>query len=143
MYTKENAKLCTGTKTLHAWPMTKEQYCTYRGWDVPADENPEEAGYLIEYSDGGKKNHPNHDGYVSWSPADVFEKTYRETPDDWAGRIRAELHDLNAKREKLTEFLRSDRSRDLTPHARTLLTIQSDTMAMYAYTLAARLPESE
>lgn len=28
-------------------------------------------------SDGGKANHPKFDGYISWSPKDVFEKSYK------------------------------------------------------------------
>lgn len=67
-----------GTKQLFAKPMNKAEYCAYRGWEVPADEDPNESGYLVEYTDGGKANHPDHEGYISWSPADVFERTYHE-----------------------------------------------------------------
>lgn len=66
-----------GTKTLKARPMTRGEYNDYREWDIPKDEDPNEAGYLVEYEDGGKQNDPRHDGYISWSPADVFEKAYR------------------------------------------------------------------
>lgn len=68
-----------GTKRVLAWPMTRSDYNQYRGWRLPADENGEDAGYLLEYSDGDRSNHPNHKGYISWSPADVFESTYRPT----------------------------------------------------------------
>lgn len=66
-----------GTKTLQAKPMTLGEYNSYRGWDIPANEDPTAAGYFVEYDDGGKANHPHHAGYISWSPADVFEKAYR------------------------------------------------------------------
>lgn len=66
-----------GTKLLFALAMTRGAYNEYRGWEMPADESPDEAGYLVEYADGGKANHPSHEGYISWSPADVFEKSYR------------------------------------------------------------------
>jgi len=32
---------------------------------------------LVEYMDGGgTQNHPNHVGYISWSPKEVFERAY-------------------------------------------------------------------
>jgi hypothetical protein len=68
-----------GTKNLLARSMTRAEYLAYWGWELPADENPEDLGYLVEYTDGGKGNHPDHEGYISWSPRDVFEKAYRAT----------------------------------------------------------------
>lgn len=69
--------LYEGTKRLHATPMTRGEYNSYRGWENPAGENPADAGYLVEYQDGGKANDSRHAGYISWSPADVFERTYK------------------------------------------------------------------
>lgn len=74
-------KLYTGTKQVHAKPMNRQDYNTLRGWDVPADENPADEGYLVEYVDGGKSNHPDFQGYISWSPKDVFERAYKENSD--------------------------------------------------------------
>ncbi len=68
-----------GTKLIKAKPMTRRDYNLYRGWDLPTDENGDDAGMLVEYTDGGKSNHPAHKGYVSWSPRDVFERAYRPT----------------------------------------------------------------
>jgi len=68
-----------GVKLIQARPMRRGEYNTYRGWAVPADENPDDEGFLVEYLDGGKSNHPDHTGYISWSPADVFERAYRPT----------------------------------------------------------------
>jgi hypothetical protein len=65
-----------GTKALRTKPMTRGDYNAFRGWQMPADKDPNEAGYLVEYLDGGKPNVEGFDGYVSWSPA-VFEKSYR------------------------------------------------------------------
>ena len=73
----ENMKKYVGTKKLKAIPMNKEEYCQYRQWEVPLNENPKEEGYLVEYLDGGKPNDERHLGYISWSPKDVFEKTYK------------------------------------------------------------------
>ena len=58
-----------GTKVLHAKPMTRGEYNSYRGWTVPADENPADEGYLVKYADN----------YESWSPKAVFEEAYRPT----------------------------------------------------------------
>lgn len=66
-----------GTKLLLATAMTREVYNAYRGWDLPEDENGAEAGYLVEYLDGGESNHPDHDGYISWTPSEVFHRAYR------------------------------------------------------------------
>lgn len=68
--------LYLGTKLVHATAMTRGEYNSYRGWDQPSDENPEEPGFLVEYVDGGQPNHPKHDGYISWSPEHVFEAAY-------------------------------------------------------------------
>lgn len=73
-------KTYEGTKRLHAQPMTRGEYNAYRGWENPADENPADDGYLVEYQDGGKANDPRHAGYISWSPKDVFERSYKELP---------------------------------------------------------------
>ena len=64
---------------IQAKPMNRKEYNDYRGWELPSDENGADEGYLVEYIDGGQSNHPNHKGYISWSPADVFEKAYKET----------------------------------------------------------------
>ena len=68
-----------GVKEINATPMNRGDYNALRGWVLPSDENGEDAGYLVEYLDGGKANHPDFVGYISWSPADVFEKAYRKT----------------------------------------------------------------
>ena len=55
-----------GTKVITAKPMTRGEYNEFRGWTIPADENPADAGYLVKYTDG----------YISWSPAKQFEEAY-------------------------------------------------------------------
>lgn len=68
-----------GTKLINAKPMTRGEYNDYRGWQVPDNENPEDAGYLVEYQDSPTANTPDHAGYVSWSPKDVFDRVYRQS----------------------------------------------------------------
>lgn len=66
-----------GTKTIRAKPMRLGEYNAYRGWDMPANEDPAKPGFLVEYTDGEGGNHPDHDGYISWSPEAVFLAAYR------------------------------------------------------------------
>lgn len=65
-----------GIKILrHAEPTTKIKYNTFRGWKMPADEDPNEEGYLVVYEDS-KNNTDKYEGYVSWSPKPVFDAAY-------------------------------------------------------------------
>ena len=68
-----------GTKIILAVAMTRLAYNDYRGWALPADENGDDAGYLVEYVDGGAPNHPDHASYISWSPKAQFDNAYRPT----------------------------------------------------------------
>lgn len=72
-------KTYIGTKFIRAVAMTRAQYNDFRGWPLPANENGDDEGYLVEYTDGGRRNTEEYEGYVSWSPADVFEKSCRPT----------------------------------------------------------------
>lgn len=58
-----------GTKMIKAQPMTRGAYNEYRGWTIPENENPDDEGYLVVYTDS--------DNYESWSPKDVFDRAYR------------------------------------------------------------------
>jgi hypothetical protein len=60
-------KKYVGTKQIEARPMTRGDYNNYRGWQIPAEENPADEGYLVRYSDG----------YESWSPEKQFNEAYR------------------------------------------------------------------
>lgn len=66
-----------GTKVVELTEMNRLEYNDYRGWDLPADENGDDEGYLVEYLDGGKVNDSRHAGYISWSPKDVADRHYR------------------------------------------------------------------
>jgi hypothetical protein len=58
-----------GTKQLESIPMTLGEYNQIRGWDIPANENPDDDGFIVKYPDG----------HISWSPADQFLKAYRQS----------------------------------------------------------------
>lgn len=68
-----------GTKLIQSKPMNRADYNVYRGWELPSDEDGSDEGYLVEYLDGGKPNHPDHEGYISWSPEEQFDNAYRKT----------------------------------------------------------------
>ena len=68
-----------GTKVIKAKPMNRLDYNIYRNWELPSDADGTDEGYLVEYCDGGKSNVQGHEGYVSWSPKEQFEKAYRQT----------------------------------------------------------------
>ena len=72
-------KLRIGLKLVLPKKMTRIEYNNYRGWDLPEDEKhlADDQGFLVEYVDGGNSNHPDHDGYISWSPKDVFDSSYK------------------------------------------------------------------
>jgi hypothetical protein len=68
-----------GVKEVKFAKMNRQEYNDYRGWKLPADEDGSDEGFLVEYLNGGTSNHPNHVGYISWSPKAVFERAYRST----------------------------------------------------------------
>lgn len=104
-----DVKTYVGTKVVHACPMTRLTYNKLRGWELPANENGDDAGYLVEYADGGAPNLPPFRGYVSWSPKDVFEKAY--TPGvtlkktTYVERMLTEVAELGEKIKLLDKFI--------------------------------------
>lgn len=90
MFDFDKAQTYIGTKLLKAEPCTRAEYCKYREWDVPADENGEDTGMIVQYADG----------YVSWTPTPQFEEAYVVVPDYAAERV------LNTVREQTAELVR-------------------------------------
>jgi hypothetical protein len=60
-------KLHIGTKLITSTPMTRAAYNSYRGWDLPANENGADDGLLVQYPEG----------HISWSPKAIFEDAYK------------------------------------------------------------------
>ncbi len=127
-----------GTKAVKAAPMTRGDYNVLRGWECPADENPADAGFLVEYVDGGKANHPDFAGYVSWSPADVFARAYK-LADTWLDRLRIERDELAARLDKLTAFTESPAFHDVPEQDAAMLLEQRNAMAGYMEILTVRI----
>lgn len=140
MNNAKNWPLYRGTKVLKGTPMTKSEYCLLRGWAVPADEDPAEKGYAVEYQDGGKPNLTDFEGYVSWSPADVFERSYSRW-ETYGDKVSAEWSELHDRIEKLAAFIESGNPAytALPKQQRQLLLIQLGAMRTYASILGARL----
>lgn len=60
-------KTYIGAKQIKAWPLNEIEFLnTYRQGAAPGAVDA--PGYAVEYADG----------YISWSPKDVFEAAYRE-----------------------------------------------------------------
>lgn len=126
-------RLYEGTKRLLATPMTRGAYNQYRGWETPADENPKDEGYLVEYQDGGKANDARHANYISWSPKDVFDRSYKELPvstlPPHQQRVLNEKQELDIRITRLDEFIqRNALFRELDPEEQARMRRQLDVM---------------
>lgn len=97
-----------GTEIVKAESMNLGDYNKYRGWTIPEDEDPEREGYLVEQ--------PN--GYVSWSPKEIFEEYYVGTETnklaitakgmnskDFKDRFKAEYKQLVIRSQGLSNML--------------------------------------
>ena len=66
-----------GATSVLATLMTRGEYCEYRGWVIPENEDPSDPVYLVELTDGSRPNDDRHSGHITMSPQDVFENAYR------------------------------------------------------------------
>ena len=127
-----------GTKSVLATTMTHGEYNEYRGWQIPENEEPSEQGYLVAYVDGGKPNDDRHAGYISWSPRDVFEKSYHQsqTPQD---RVRLEQRELYTRLDALENFLDKGQPSFINDEQWALLQEQQKHMDAYNDVLVKRI----
>lgn len=133
-----------GIKLVEAKPMTRGDYNDYRGWTVPADENPNDEGYLVKHSEN----------YVSWIAKDEFEKTYnvvgvRSLNDsallmvstDYKDRFKAEYIQLKTRLKSLKTMLHNWDNEQLSfiPSCpRSTYDLQVEAMTKYLAVLEAR-----
>lgn len=106
--TQPDMKAYVGTKAINAKPITRGEYNAVRGWAIPEDENPEDEGYMVEYAESFEGNVEGYDGYVTWSPKDVFERAYKEISTDsqsFLGRMKEEHEGLRDKYLKADAFI--------------------------------------
>lgn len=133
-----------GIKQIEAKQMTKGKYNDYRGWTIPADENPNDEGYLVKYEDG----------YVSWSPIEAFNKAYnlvgiRPLNDsallmvstDYKERFNAEYIQLKTRLVGLKTMLHNwdnDKLSFIPTCPRSIYDLQVEAMTKYLAVLEAR-----
>lgn len=128
-----------GKKVINAMPMSRQEYNDFRGWELPADEDGSDDGFIVEYIDGGKANTSQYAGYISWSPAGVFERAYRvaETPLD---RMYIEYDELKDRHNSLVQFLgREDAIKIAGENQVTLMRDQETQMRGYLQILKNRI----
>jgi hypothetical protein len=128
----------SGTKEVIAKPMTRGEYNSYRGWETPANEDPNEEGYLVEYLDSPNKNHELHQNYISWSPKDVFDRSYKDVS-DFKSRLILEKSELDQKIDKLNQFIQSENFSKVSYLQQSLMVEQIQSMRNYSHTLERRL----
>lgn len=133
-----------GIKQIEAKPMTRGEYNDYRDWTIPADENPNDEGYLVKHSEN----------YVSWIAKDEFEKTYnvvgvRSLNDsallmvstDYKDRFLAEYVQLKTRIDNLKTMLHNWDNEQLSfiPSCpRSTYDLQVEAMTKYLAVLEAR-----
>jgi hypothetical protein len=136
-------KTYVGTKVVHGTPMSRGEYNGLRGWTVSADENPDDAGYLVEYTDGGASNVVGFAGYLSWSPKEVFERAYTVSGEprstSFLDRLKVEAAELEARYEKLRPFLKTEAFAALPPVEQQDLKTQADCQEEYLWLLKRRI----
>lgn len=130
-----------GNRVINAKPMKLREYNTLRGWDTPEHENLDASGYLVEYLDGGRRNHPNYDNYISWSPTAVLENRYKRfSSKPHEQRVIEEKNTLDVKINKLQSFIETNKIfNDLEEYEKQNLKLQLEKMKEYSTILGTRI----
>lgn len=121
-----------GTKQIEAEPMTMGE--AYRrgllhAGRVPSESEKSKAGYYVMYENG----------YESWSPADVFEQSYR-VADTSLDRLRIERDELHDRYVKKKNYLLSPLAeKQLTPREKGSLAAQVEFMRQYLLCVEERI----
>lgn len=61
--------------------MTRGDYNTLRGWQLPENENALDDGFLVINHTVSERNVDGYDGYVSWLPTSAFHQQYKPIHD--------------------------------------------------------------
>lgn len=138
-------KTYIGTKVINAKPMNRAKYNLFRGWNLPADENGNDDGYLVEYTDGGKPKVEWFNGYISWSPKEQFEKSYIEFKVEGflphQQRVIAEKAQLDERLAKLNAFMTTSFYESISEVEKYLMKKQSEIMLEYSDIIHGRIVE--
>lgn len=68
-----------GSRFVLGYTMTRLQYNSLRGLDLPSDENGDDEGFMIENLINAKPNTDFSEGYISWSTKEQVFLEFRET----------------------------------------------------------------
>jgi hypothetical protein len=127
-----------GVKMVEGENMSEFDFIRLKGM-TPSNECVDQPGFKVVYEDG----------YVSWSPKEVFEKAYRKVKKldvrkkellPHQVRVQEEAYELNNKIEKLTEFIISNKIfQTLLEDEQTRLTQQLMAMQYYLTILVERI----
>ena len=124
-----------GTKTVKAEPMVKSA-AVAKGWARASEGNPDTPGYHVQYTN------PDGSTYDSWSPKDVFEKSY-QIAEDFKDRLEIEFKELRIRLLKLHKFIQDNGfaniAKKIGPEQGALLQSQYHGMSLYFDALKARL----
>ena len=124
-----------GTKTVKAEPMVKSA-AVAKGWARASEGNPDTPGYHVQYTN------PDGSTYDSWSPKDVFEKSY-QIAEDFKDRLEIEFKELRIRLLKLHKFIQDNGfaniAKKIGPEQGALLLSQYHGMSLYFDALKARI----
>lgn len=124
-----------GTKTVKAEPMVKSA-AVAKGWARASEGNPDTPGYHVQYTN------PDGSTYDSWSPKDVFEKSY-QIAEDFKDRLEIEFKELRIRLLKLHKFIQDNGfaniAKKIGPEQGSLLLSQYHGMSLYFDALKARI----
>lgn len=124
-----------GTKTVKAEPMVKSA-AVAKGWARASEGNTDTPGYHVQYTN------PDGSTYDSWSPKDVFEKSY-QIAEDFKDRLEIEFKELRIRLLKLHKFIQDNGfaniAKKIGPEQGALLLSQYQGMSLYFDALKARI----
>lgn len=124
-----------GTKTVKAEPMVKSA-AVAKGWARLSEGCLNDPGYHVQYTN------PDGSTYDSWSPKDVFEKSY-QIAEDFKDRLEIEFKELSERFNKLNQYISKNCfakiAEQIGPEQGALLLSQYHGMSLYYDALKYRI----
>lgn len=124
-----------GTKTVKAEPMVKSS-AVAKGWARLSEGCLNDPGYHVQYTN------PDGSTYDSWSPKDVFEKSY-QIAEDFKDRLEIEFKELSERFNKLNQYISKNGfakiAEQIGPEQGALLLSQYHGMSLYYDALKYRI----
>ena len=112
--------------------MTRLEYNQFRGWTLPADEDGEDEGFLVNFG-----------FHTAWWPKDVVDKHFVALPPapPHQQRVHGEYGQLLDRQEKLGKFLKTDQFSTLVPAEQIRLSKQYNLQKQLLEVLSLRIAE--